>query len=142
MVGPRPGALNLYDNVRVGGQNLYGPRPHIEYHMVGGDIRSVDVCWEPVSVLPNELNFRNDYVWVGGQNLYDPRPHIKYHMAGNDVRSVDVCGEPVPLLPNELNFQGEIDVQNLYGQWSPRSKNNSDHGGVELKRGNLYLRLE
>ena len=126
MVGPRPGALNLYDNVRVGGQNLYGPRPHIEYHMVGGDIRSVDVYREPVSVLPNELNFQNDYMQVGGQNLYGHGPHIEYHMAGNDVRCVDVCREPVPLLPNELNFRGEIDDQNLYGQWSPQSKTNSD----------------
>ena len=52
--------MNLYDNEWVGGQNLYGPGPHIEYHMVGGDIRSVDVCGEPVSVLPDKLNFRND----------------------------------------------------------------------------------
>ena len=57
LYGPRSSVVNLYDNVRVGGQNLYGPGPHIEHHMVGSDIKSVDACRKPVSVLPNELNF-------------------------------------------------------------------------------------
>ena len=44
LYGPRSSTENLYDNVRVGGQNLYGPGPNIEYHMAGGDIRSVCRC--------------------------------------------------------------------------------------------------
>ena len=82
---PGPSAGNLYDNVGVGGQHLYGPGSHIEYHRDGGDIRSVDVCVEPVSVLPNELNLWNDNVKVGGQPLYGPAPHIEYYMAGRDI---------------------------------------------------------
>ena len=87
-------------NTRVRGQNLYGPRSSV------------------VNLYDN--------VRVGGQNLYGPGPHIEHHMVGSDIKFVDACREPVSVLPNELNFRGKIDDQNLYGQWSPQSKTNSD----------------
>ena len=88
--------LNL--NTRVGGQNLYDPGS------------SAENCYE---------NAR-----VGNQNLYGPGPSTENNMGVFYIRSVDIHGNPVSMLTNELNFWGEIDGQNLYGQWSPRGQFN------------------
>ena len=46
---------------------MYGPGPSTENNLGVFNIRSVDIRGNPVSMLPNELNFWGE---IDGQNLY------------------------------------------------------------------------
>ena len=99
LYGPRPSAENCYENARVGDKNLYGPRPNTEFNMTGIDIRSVDIHGNPVSVLPNELNFWGE---IDGQNLYgqlSPRGKFNPICGGLDLKQ-GIFSLPLGLVMN------------------------------------------